>query len=238
MRWTDEGLGRIVVRDADGGRERVVTSQPGHYASPRFSPNGNTIVFEKRGGGYLTSPEWSDNTGVYQVAVSGGTPELVSRDMGDPQFADDSDRLFMVGREGEDLALVSTDLNGEAKRVHAKGDLVNAFAVSPDGRFLAFRQNYEVFAMPLMPGGQAVTVSPDGGPLPVVKASSGGADYIGWSRNGDTLNWSIGPTLYSASIPAMFAFSPRHGNRLRTSRKRQFRWRWSSKPIRRAERSR
>ncbi len=208
LRWTDDGLGQIVVRDANGGRERVITSQPGHYAQPRFSPDGRMIVFEKRGGGYLTSPEWSENIGIYRVPASGGMPELVARDMGDPQFAAGNDRLFMVGREGTDLALVSTDLNGEAKRVHAKGELVNAFLVSPDGRFFAFRQNYEVFAMPLMPGGQAVTVSSDGGPLPVVKASSGGADYIGWSRDGDMLNWSMGPTLYSASIRAMFPSAP------------------------------
>ncbi|MGB3738883.1 MAG: amidohydrolase family protein [Pontixanthobacter sp.] len=208
VRWTDDGLGRIVLRDASGGRERIVTAQPGHYATPRFSPDGRTIVFEKREGGYLTSPDYSENSGVYRVASGGGTPELISRDMGDPQFGDSNDRLFMVGREGEELALVSTDLNGEAKRVHAKGALVNAFAVSPDGRFMAFRQNYEAFAMPLMPGGQAVTVGPDAKALPVVKASDGGAEYIGWSRGGDTLNWSMGPTVYSASIPAMFAQAP------------------------------
>ncbi len=210
VRWSDTGLGQIVLRDARGSRERIITTQPGHYASPRFSPDGRTIVFEKRDGGYLTSPDYSENPGVYRVSTSGGTPELVSRDMGDPQFGAANDRLYMVGREGEELALVSTDLHGEAKRVHAKGALVNAFAVSPDGRFLAFRQNYEVFAMPLMPGGQAVTVSPDGDAFPVVKASTGGAEYIGWSRGGDSLSldWSMGPTLFSASMPAMFANAP------------------------------
>ncbi len=208
VRWTDEGLGHIVVRDANGGSERVVTSQPGHYAEPRFSPDGRTIAFEKRGGGFLTSPEWSENPGVYTVSASGGTPQLVSRGMGNPQFGADNDRMFMVGNEGGDLALVSTDLNGESKRVHAKGELVNAVSVAPNGKFFAFRQNYEVFAMPLMPGNQTVSVSSGASALPVVKASSGGADYIGWSRGGDTLNWSMGPMLYSASISSMFPSAP------------------------------
>ena len=208
VRWTDGGLGQIVVSNANGGGERVITSQPGHYAQPRFSPDGDTIVFEKRGGGYLTSPKWSENGGVYSVASSGGTPKLISRSMGDPQFGAANDRLFMVGREGGDLALVSTDLNGETKRVHAKGDLVNAFSVAPNGQFFAFRQTYEVFAMPLMPGGQAVSVGPKASALPVVKASSGGADYIGWSAGGDTLNWSMGPQLYSAATSAMFPSAP------------------------------
>jgi len=208
VRWTDAGLGQIVIRNVTGGAERILTSQPGHYAVPSFSPDGRTIAFEKRSGGYLTSPEWSENPGVYTVPAGGGTPALISRDMGGPQFGASNDRLFMVGREGGDLALVSTDLGGEVKRVHAKGELVNAFSVSPNGKFLAFRQNYEVFAMPLMPGGQAVSVSPGATALPVIKASSGGADYIGWSSGGATLNWSMGPTVFSASTGSMFPSAP------------------------------
>ncbi|MFZ1741671.1 MAG: amidohydrolase family protein [Pontixanthobacter sp.] len=208
VRWTDQGLGTIVTRDVSSGAERIITSQPGHYAEPRFSPDGTLIAFEKRAGGYLTAPEWSENEGVYVVSATGGTPKLVSRAMGNPQFGENSDRLFMVGREGGDLALVSTDLNGETKRIHATGELVSDFSVAPSGKFLAFRQNYEVFAMPMMPGGQAVSVGPKASALPVVKASSGGADYIGWSRGGNQLNWSMGPVVYSASLADMFPASP------------------------------
>ncbi|MEP2234099.1 MAG: amidohydrolase family protein [Alteripontixanthobacter sp.] len=209
VRWSDDGLGQIVVTGANGRSERVVTAQPGHYAEPRFSPDGRTIVFEKRSGGYLTAPEYSENPGVYRVAASGGTPELVARGLGSPQFGAANDRLFMIGSEDGALQLISTDLAGEARRVHAQGELANDFRVSPSGEFLAFRQNYEVFAMPLMPGGQAVTVSEKGGPLPVTRVSQGGADYIGWSRGGDALHWSMGPTLYSAPLNALFPDAPR-----------------------------
>jgi imidazolonepropionase-like amidohydrolase/Tol biopolymer transport system component len=209
VRWTDAGLGEIVVGDANGRGTRAVTAQRGHYAVPQFSPDGRTIVFEKRSGGYLTSPEFSENPGVYRVATAGGTPELISRGNSDPQFGADNDRVFMLGREGGNLQLISTDLNGEAKRVHAQGELANDFRVSPTGRHLAFRQNYEVFAMPMLPGGQAVGVDEKASALPVVKASTGGADYIGWTDRGDTLHWSMGPTVYRASTAAMFPTAPR-----------------------------
>ena len=209
VRWTDAGLGQIVVADGQGRNPRVVTPQPGHYAVPQFSPDGRTLVFEKRSGGYLTAPEQSENTGIYRVSLSGGTPVLVARGNSDPQFAADNDRLFMLGRSGGKLQLLSSDLNGEARRVHAEGELANDFRVAPDGRHLAFRQNYEVFAMPLVPGGQAVAVDETASAMPVVRASKGGADYIGWSADGRSLHWSIGPDLRTASVAQMFRAAPK-----------------------------
>lgn len=208
VRWTDAGLGEIVTSDANGRNQRKVSSQPGHYAHPRFSPDGETIVFERRGGGNLTDEAWSENPGVYRIAASGGTPELVARDLGSPQFGGNDDRLFMTGREDGQIQLVSTDLNGEARRVHAKGELITEFSVAPDARYIAFRQNYDVFTAPLMPGSQAVEIGADSSALPVTRVSKGGADYIGWSGGGSQLNWSLGPNLYSAQTSAMFPSAP------------------------------
>mgnify|MGYP001424801677 FL=1 len=209
VEWTDEGLGRIVTVDANGNNRRVVSAQPGHYADLVWSPDGRSIAYEKRSGGYMTSSDYSDNTGIYMVPASGGEATLITRSGSNPQFGTANDRIFTTAYEGDSLALVSTDLNGEARRVHAKGDLASDFRVSPDGHTVAFRQNYEVFAMPLIPGGQAVSVSESGGALPVTKISEGGADYLGWARGGETLYWSIGPTLKSAQTADFFRLLPK-----------------------------
>ena len=209
VRWTDEGLGEIVVADANGRNARVVTNQPGHYAVPQFSPDGRTVAFEKRSGGFLTSPDYSENAGLYVVAASGGTPELVTRSGSDPHFADSSDRLFFSRFGDSKLALLSVDLDGEDERTHAQGELASAFRASPNGANIAFSQNYELFAMPLMPGGKPVDVSEKGGPLPVTKVSKGGASYIGWTNGGATLHWSIGPWLKTADVDALFRDAPK-----------------------------
>ena len=206
--WTDAGLGRLRTVAASGGKPTDVTSQPGHYARPHFSPDGRTIVFERGSGGRLVSPTWSNDPGVYRVAAAGGTPVRVARDMARPRFGAANDRIFMIAAKDGKRQLVSTDLNGEAQRVHASGELANDFAVSPDGRHAAFRQNYQAFVMPLMPGGQEVAVDMKGGPLPVVRVSDAGADYIHWSKDGAQLHWSLGPTLYTAATAALFATAP------------------------------
>lgn len=207
VQWNDESLGSIRIVAANGGAAREVTRQPGHYARPQFSPDGQTIVFEKGSGGRLTAPTYSDNPGIYRVATAGGVPVRVSSDGSRPQYGATGDRIFMV-EGGEKLQLVSTDLNGEAKRIHASGDLATEFIVAPDGKSVAFRQNYQVFAVPLMPGGQQVALSPRADSLPVVRVSGDGGDYIGWSGNGAQLHWSLGPTLYTADRSAFFASAP------------------------------
>lgn len=206
--WTDAGLGRIKTVAASGGTARDVTNQPGHYARPQFSPDGRTIVFEKGEGGFLTARAWSENPGVYRVPASGGTPVRIARDMGAPQFGADGERVFMVASEKGKQQLVSTDLNGEAKRVHAQGELVTDYSVSPDGALFAFRQNYEAHVMPLMPGGQEVAVDLKGGPMPVTRVSHGGATWIHWSDGGRRLHWSAGPTVYTAESGSFFRSAP------------------------------
>jgi imidazolonepropionase-like amidohydrolase/Tol biopolymer transport system component len=206
--WTDLGLGRIRTVSASGGAAKDVTTQPGHYARPQFSPDGKTIVFERVEGGFLTSDKWSSDPGVYKVAASGGAPVRLATDGVEPQFGATGDRVFMVMSEKGKRQLVSTDLSGQAKRVHATGDLVNDYEVSPDGRFFAFRQNYEAFVMPLMPGTQDVSTDPKGGPMPVTRVSAEGADFIHWSNDGQQLHWSMGPTVFTADAASFFNSAP------------------------------
>ncbi|ATW02331.1 amidohydrolase family protein [Sphingorhabdus sp. YGSMI21] len=206
--WTDAGLGQIKTVSAGGGSPRTVTNRPGHYARPHFSPDGKTIVFEMKEGGYMTSPEWSVEDGVYRVPAGGGSPVRVVKGAAGPQYGASSDRIFMLQNEDDQRVLISTDLNGEAKRTHAKGALTNDYIVSPDGLNVAFRQSYEAYVMPLMPGTQAVEVSPSSTSLPVTRVSANGADYINWSDGGQTLHWSIGPTVYSVQTSALFSHAP------------------------------
>ncbi len=206
--WTDAGLGQIRTVSAGGGAPRAVTTVAGHYRRPRFSPDARTIVFEQGESDGLTAARGNPGNGAYRVEAAGGTPVRIAKDAAEPQFASDPARVFLLRTDKNKRQLVSTDLNGQAERVHATGELVNDFQVSPRGDYVAFRQNYEAFVVPLLPGKQAVEIDRKAGPLPVTRVSAEGADFINWSEGGTRIHWSMGPTLYSADTAALFAAAP------------------------------
>jgi imidazolonepropionase-like amidohydrolase len=147
------------------------------------------------------------------VATTGGAVTRVARGLAAPQFGASNERIFMLEDERKDgksvRQLVSTDLSGQDKRVHATDELATDYAVSPSGEYVAFRQNYAAYVVPLMPGGQSVALSPEAKSLPVTKVSAGGADYINWSSDGARLHWSLGPTLYTVETDSLFGSAPR-----------------------------
>ncbi len=209
VRWTDAGLGAIQVIEDGGGRSRAVTSEPGHYLHPRFSPDGATIVFERAKGGRLTSPLWSSEPGIYRIASSGGAMRRLTETGHDPHFSASGERIYYTEGEpsGKEAApaheFVSVDLNGKDRRVHARSNYASRIEVAPGGAWVAFRENFNVYVLPMPPGGQ-LDLSFNLKALPVVRASDIGADYFSWI-DGDTLAWTVGSALYRAPMSQLFA---------------------------------
>lgn len=69
--WDDQGFGSVKITSMNGRRTTDLTDQRGHYIEPVFSSDGSKVLFRKIGGGYLLSPLWSENTGIYHVAADG-----------------------------------------------------------------------------------------------------------------------------------------------------------------------
>jgi imidazolonepropionase-like amidohydrolase/Tol biopolymer transport system component len=207
--WSDKTLGTLVLAAPDGTTIRTLTTEPGHYRRPRFAPDGQSIVYEKRSGGYLMDGNWSEATGIYHMQIDGGQAKRITDNGRAPHFASATDRIFLTrSADGGGQQLVSIDLNGEAERVHAKGTLVTGFQVSPDGQHLAFGENYHAFVMPMTPGPQMIGAGSNGSALPITRASADGAAYMHWS-NADTLNWTLGPDLFSATLSNLIPDAPK-----------------------------
>ncbi len=201
------GVPAAGVPAAGGGASRAVTSAPGHYVEPRFSPKGDRVVYRKVAGGYLLSPMWSMEPGIYVAPAAGGEAERVAKSGFDAHFGAAGDRVFFSDvADDTKLQLKSVDLDGHEERVHLQGDMLTELKVSPDGHWVAFTEQYNAFVAPFTFTGKTVDVGPEMTSLPVRQVSNRAGENLHWSAASDQLRWAHGATLYSRDLKDAFAF--------------------------------
>ena len=202
--WNDEKLGSVRIVRARGGKGKVISTEPGHYMQPRFSPDGEKVVFNRFTGGYLTSPEWSMEPGVYVADIDGDKMTRVIKSGGDAHFGADNDKIFYTsyqsGSYGTKRKLVEVNLDGFDQRDVLKGDKVTEFKVSPNGQWIAFTYQYNAYVAPFSKVGTLQSIGPKSSWVPVGQASKTSGSEMHWSADSKTLHWSNASTLYSRKV--------------------------------------
>jgi len=210
--WNDEKAGSVRVAPARGGGERVLTNEPGHYREPVFSPDGTKVAYRKDTGGFLVTPDWSFDPGLYWVPVSGGKSSLVTRDGVLPQFGAANDRIYFLRFEGGDdkeepkRVFASAALDGADLREHLGSADATEFRISPDEKWVAFRERFNAYVAPFVRTGGKVEIGPKSTAIPVARVSRDAGEYLRWSGDGRSLQWTLGPQLYTRSLQDSFAF--------------------------------
>lgn len=210
--WHDEALGSVRAIDLASGRETVLTRQPGKYLEPRFSPDGRTVVFTRSGGGYLTSPWQGLEFGIFHVpADASSAPARITKDGRAPQFGAAGDRVFVtrtrVTNEVElSATLVSMTLAGGDEREVVKSERATEFAVSPDGRWLAFVEGFQAYVMPLPVTGRRMDIAPKTEAVPVRRLTANAGEYLHWSGDSRRVHYALGDELFTRGLSETFAF--------------------------------
>jgi len=205
--WDDEDLGSVRIISINGSNDKVISPQRGHYVEPSFSNDGAKLVYRKMNGGYLLSPTWSKEPGLYSVELDSLEATRVSQQGVRPQFSPDGQRVLFSQRvDGTQLALKSVDLNGLDERTHAQAKTGIEFKLSPDGKWLAFIEQFKTHVLPFSLTAQSLAVSASMKSTPVKKLSQRAGEFMHWSQDSDALHWSHGSTLYSRDLSDSFDF--------------------------------
>ena len=206
--WDDDKAGRIKVVGVGGGEGRIITPEPGHYVEPAFSPDGSLIAYRKTSDGYLTTPLYGRDPGIYVVSASGGTPKRVTKKGGQPMWGATSDRIFFTDSgEEEKRLLKSVSVQGTDEVAHLISQNASRFALSPDEQFIAWTERYQAYVMPFVRSGRSIDISPDGKSLPQSRVSADSGDWLHWAGNSRQLYWSQGPNLYGQTLASAGAFA-------------------------------
>jgi Tol biopolymer transport system component/imidazolonepropionase-like amidohydrolase len=209
--WHDQKLGSVRSISAKGGKDRVLTTAPGHYIEPSFSTDDRLVTYHKITGGYLLSPNYSVDPGIYVLDLKSGENKRVSKTGWAPQFAGDNSRVYITesvtGSSYPETQLVSVDLNGEDRREHLYGaDNVAEYRLSPDKKWLAFTYQYNAYVVPFVDTGKRISIGPKTTALPVKQLSSHAGEYLNWSANSQVVSWYHGATYYERELKDAFSF--------------------------------
>jgi Ca2+-binding RTX toxin-like protein len=171
----DDAQGRIYTADADGSGLTKLTEPvdgPGSWypASPRWSPDGSSIIFVRGGSSYTAiSVMNADGSGQRDIArVEATSGQYGGYNWSGALFSPDGARIAVAKREGSDTGTAVMNADGSGERLLTAGQLLTPNSWSPDGNRILATQYTDNKAT-------AVTLTPDGGDRqPITGIETGG----------------------------------------------------------------
>jgi Tol biopolymer transport system component len=149
------GSSEIHVADSNGSHQVALTSMgPTSMGSPRWSPDGATVVFDRYEHGHSS---------IFTISAEGGKPRrMTGEDTSDirPSFSRDGKWIyFSSSRSGTTQVWKMPAGGGTAQQLTHGASGADAFE-SPDGRDLYYYSTKGLWVLPLT-GGQSRLVLPD-----------------------------------------------------------------------------
>ncbi|MDX1421328.1 MAG: amidohydrolase family protein, partial [Rubricoccaceae bacterium] len=213
--WNDDEYGHVWRLDLRSGQTRRLTERPGHYATPRFSPDGTRIVVQRGGGNGLRGTLHGTETGLYWLdaepapaEAGGGEMTLITESGREPRFSPDGERITFLSGWGLSKEYKSVRLDGGDERTHFTLKYPTDVVPSPDGEWVAFTEAFNVYVAPFPKTGGAVELSKDTKAIPVTRVSRDAGTELHWVEDGQALRWLIGPEVFTRSLDEAFAFRP------------------------------
>ncbi len=204
--WSDDNRGSVMKLNLKDTVFTNLTPEKGYYYSPKFSNKGDKIVYRKGVGNDVLGYSFGKNPGIYTVPADGGTPTLILNNGIRPSFNTNDSRIYFQSSESGKKALKSMNLNGGDIRTHYTSTYATAFNPSPNGKWIAFTELFNVYITPFTSTGMALDLSSNNKSLPLTRVSKDAGTYIHWSKDSKFLNWTLGPRYFTREIKNLFTF--------------------------------
>ncbi|NJL29110.1 MAG: S9 family peptidase [Thermoanaerobaculia bacterium] len=135
---TDYTTADLALLDLESKQTRLLYEAPGADTSPRFSPDGRSVLFASTAGN--TSSDFYKNGQIWVIPTAGGEPHRLAADFdedpSDLEWAQSG--IYFLGWQRTQRRVFRIDpASGQAEAVLTQPDLISGYAVSPDGQSFA-----------------------------------------------------------------------------------------------------
>ncbi len=205
--WNDSVTGAIWKVNMQGvTKPAKITKAKGTYRMPSFSPDGKWIVFRKQDDDIVLGPAYTAKPGIYTMTADGNNENFVT-DRGDlPRFNKTGDRIFYQLGGGMNRTYASIRLDGEDERIHLKSTYGSQFTVSPDEKWIAFIDLWEVYVAAFPKTGKTIDIGSSIKDFPVKIVSKDAGINLHWSADNKQLHYTLGNQYYSINLDERFDF--------------------------------
>ena len=100
--------------------------------------------------------------------------------------------------------LSSVKLDGDDFKRHIEGNYVTEIVPSPDGNWVFFKEQHKLYVAPFPKVGKTVKLSSTETGVPVKNVSTASGDWLAWSPDSKTVQWTLGENFYEQSIDNVF----------------------------------
>ena len=200
--WDDEQGGAVKAVSAEGGEGKSIVESTAVLRQPSWSRDDKKIAYVVANpsdllGGYRVEP------GVYWVAIDRGEPGKVA-DGKRPVFSADSERILYEAAnpasKSRGALLKSVRLDGLDERTHVESQFAYNYALSPNGKWLAFTQHYNIHVVPYKDIGKPLNVHQQSTEAEINSVSNSAGWAAHWSAGSNTLHWQLGDKYHSTDV--------------------------------------
>ena len=203
--WNDQNKAAIVKYSFEKKDTTNLFHESGFYYSPKFSNKGDLVVFTKGTGNNNLGYSYGKNPGIYTLPALGGAPKFLLKDASNPQFDISDKRIFFKSVMGDKTQFKSCDLNGENVRIHYTSTYATQFAPSPDNKWIAFNELFNVYVTPLVTVGNTLELASTNKSLPLKKLSRDAGTCMHWSNDSKNIHYVLGPKYFTKPLKNAFA---------------------------------
>jgi Tol biopolymer transport system component len=218
--WTDDSLGAVWSLPLGTPRRPAtrLTTIPAQYGALTLSADGKSLAF-LRGGLDLNRGLSIDEQDRFTLVVIGpdraaheigavqwkADPAFVTRLVPGITFSPDGSSLYFDEITQDTLYLKQIRLDGLDRRTLVTFPHAAQAVLSPDLRWIAFREYFRTYLTPFAPAGKPVTISAFDQMGPAFRVDSLDGEDLRWSPDSKTLSWTRGTVFSEKTVDQVLA---------------------------------
>jgi imidazolonepropionase-like amidohydrolase/Tol biopolymer transport system component len=205
--WNDEQSGAIMCFDLKSKTSSKLSQEKGIFRTPRFSGDGKWIVYQKEEGNDHQGNSFCVKPGLYVMDANTKASRFILDDGFDPYFSADNSKLFFQSGGEDALKTFKVyDLSERKTKTLFSSKYANSFVPSPDNKWIAFTELFNVYIAALSESGKSVELGHETTAVPVARLSRDAGINLNWSADSKKLHWTLGDEYFTNELKNRFTF--------------------------------